>query len=236
MIVPTLLIVLIGIFWQVVRRRLDAFESFFKTRKGILVLFAHPDDEVMFFLPTIKKLSSLGKRIVAGCLSTGNADGLGETRKLEFQTVMNSLNIKEFIICDDKRIPDGFRSWDTLVVKELTQSILDKYPFIDTILTFDKGGISGHPNHISTSEASTLRYSRDIKVVQLVSVPTPLKYAVPPFDLVNPFSSDLVSIIGYRDIFACADLMKLYGSQNVWFRRLFTIFSRFAYVNTLKIV
>ena len=235
MLLPTFLLVLVGVAWQLLKLKIARFDSFFKGRKVVLLLFAHPDDEVMFFLPTIKKLSYLGIEIVVGCLSTGNADGLGETRKLEFLNVMKALKIDKSVIVDDDRIPDGFKAWDPLVVKDLTQSILDRYTHIDTILTFDRGGVSGHPNHVSIADASLLEFKRPIKVVQLVSVPTLLKYAIPPLDILSPWDTDLVSI-NSADPAACSNLMKLYASQNVWFRRLFTLFSRYAYINTLRLV
>lgn len=53
--------------------------------KRICLLIAHPDDEAMFFAPTLLALTKpeLGNHVKILCLSTGNADGLGETRKKE---------------------------------------------------------------------------------------------------------------------------------------------------------
>lgn len=53
--------------------------------KKICLLIAHPDDEAMFFAPTLLALTSpeTGNHVKILCLSTGNADGLGETRRRE---------------------------------------------------------------------------------------------------------------------------------------------------------
>ena len=53
--------------------------------KRICLLIAHPDDEAMFFAPTILALTrpETGNHVKILCLSTGNAVGLGETRKKE---------------------------------------------------------------------------------------------------------------------------------------------------------
>ncbi|CAH0015811.1 unnamed protein product [Clonostachys rhizophaga] len=53
--------------------------------KRICLLIAHPDDEAMFFAPTVLSLTrpETGNHVKILCLSTGNADGLGETRKKE---------------------------------------------------------------------------------------------------------------------------------------------------------
>jgi N-acetylglucosaminylphosphatidylinositol deacetylase len=75
----------------------------FTRNNNVLILTAHPDDECMFFGPTISSLKSLAKsRVHVLCLSTGNklviirlnyllkytcqignADGLGSIRKKE---------------------------------------------------------------------------------------------------------------------------------------------------------
>lgn len=47
----------------------------------LLLVIAHPDDECMFFTPTLT--GRLAPRVSVLCLSSGNADNLGSTRKLE---------------------------------------------------------------------------------------------------------------------------------------------------------
>lgn len=53
--------------------------------KRICLLIAHPDDEAMFFAPSVLALTrpETGNHVKILCLSTGDADGLGETRKRE---------------------------------------------------------------------------------------------------------------------------------------------------------
>ena len=206
------------------------FSSFFKSRKATLVVFAHPDDEVMFFLPAISSLLSSGHEIVVACLSNGGADGLGAVRKLEFDRVMSSLFIEKYFIFDDKRIPDGFHKWDVLVVKELVESVLAKHPQIDTIITFDRSGVSGHPNHVSVCDG--VRLLNDKLVLELITIPTLVKFLVPPIDLLT-LDKDHLAI--WLPSLKVSSTMQLYESQNVWFRRLFAFFSRYAYVNTFKV-
>lgn len=65
---------------------------------GILLLTAHPDDECFFFGPTLTALLSqenqpginddpfsVAPRVYSLCLSVGDADGLGELRRNEFE-------------------------------------------------------------------------------------------------------------------------------------------------------
>jgi len=60
----------------------------------LLVLTAHPDDECMFFAPTLLGLNTKDNtEIFSLCLSTGNADGLGMTREMEFHASYEVLGV-----------------------------------------------------------------------------------------------------------------------------------------------
>jgi len=53
--------------------------------KRICLLIAHPDDEAMFFSPTLLALTKpeLGNHVKILCFSNGSGDGVGEVRKKE---------------------------------------------------------------------------------------------------------------------------------------------------------
>lgn len=55
--------------------------------RSVCLLIAHPDDEAMFFAPSVLALTrpEAGNHVKILCLSTGDADGLGETRRRELQ-------------------------------------------------------------------------------------------------------------------------------------------------------
>lgn len=65
--------------------------------KRICLLIAHPDDEAMFFAPTVLALTrpETGNSVKILCLSTGDADGLGETRKKELKKSGVLLGLKD---------------------------------------------------------------------------------------------------------------------------------------------
>lgn len=58
----------------------------------ILYVIAHPDDEAMFFVPSILHLGKTNNLHLL-CMSTGNADGLGRTREKELQASAKLLGI-----------------------------------------------------------------------------------------------------------------------------------------------
>ncbi|PKS12503.1 hypothetical protein jhhlp_000710 [Lomentospora prolificans] len=128
--------------------------------KRITLLIAHPDDEAMFFAPTVMALTRPEARnhVTILCLSSGNAEGLGETRKRELVDSALVLGLKReddvSIVDNPVDFPDSMTaSWSAEKVASLLSetftSILDQSPMIDTLITFDSQGISSHPNHIS---------------------------------------------------------------------------------------
>ncbi|KAK6385023.1 N-acetylglucosaminyl-phosphatidylinositol de-N-acetylase [Exophiala oligosperma] len=80
--------------------------------KRIILLIAHPDDESMFFNPTLQALThpSLQNHLKILCMSTGNADGIGETRRLELEKAAVQLGLRrreDVYVLDDERFKDG---------------------------------------------------------------------------------------------------------------------------------
>ncbi|KAG0592107.1 hypothetical protein KC19_1G225600 [Ceratodon purpureus] len=117
---------------------------------NVLLVVAHPDDESMFFGPTLLSLAQLGVyNIRALCFSTGNADGLGSVRKSEMATACSVLKIptENVDVVDHPALQDGFSSlWDQTVIVNLLRKTVEDHN-VQVILTFDSHGISGHPNH-----------------------------------------------------------------------------------------
>lgn len=60
-----------------------------------LILTAHPDDEAMFFSPTIRGLRNHGWDVRGLCLSTGNSEGQGEARRGELFSSYGVLGVDE---------------------------------------------------------------------------------------------------------------------------------------------
>ncbi len=80
--------------------------------KRICLLIAHPDDEAMFFAPTVLALArpETGNHVKILCLSSGNADGLGETRKRELVKSAMVLGLRhedDVFVVDSLYVPLG---------------------------------------------------------------------------------------------------------------------------------
>lgn len=143
------------------------------TGKRICLLIAHPDDEAMFFAPTLRAITrpELGNQVVILCFSSGDADGLGHIRKEELAKSALQLGLRSsehVVVIEDKNFLDSMTTtWDAkLIAQTLTRyfapdlaSASNKTTaptaHIDAIFTFDEGGVSGHPNHISLYHGAT---------------------------------------------------------------------------------
>ena len=68
--------------------------NFLWRSKKVLLLTAHPDDEVLFFSPTLLAVPR-GVQVFSLCLSYGDSEGLGQVRKQEFHRAMDVLKIPE---------------------------------------------------------------------------------------------------------------------------------------------
>lgn len=65
--------------------------------KRICLLIAHPDDEAMFFAPTLLALTrpDTGNHVKILCLSTGDQDGLGHVRRTELKKSAMLLGLRD---------------------------------------------------------------------------------------------------------------------------------------------
>lgn len=116
----------------------------------VLFVIAHPDDEAMFFSPTIlilnksnnHKHNSYGKidntqnpLLHLICLSVGNNDGLGTVREKELYKSCKVLGIPEerVKIFNEKGLQDGFNNeWDHELIMDIVRRTVDEF-HIDTV-------------------------------------------------------------------------------------------------------
>jgi N-acetylglucosaminylphosphatidylinositol deacetylase len=170
----------------------------------ICLLIAHPDDEAMFFSPTVIALArpDLGNHIKILCLSSGNADGLGHIRKTELLKSALLLGLRgpdDVLVLDDPKYPDSMtQTWDrnaiaNLLATTFAPKMAKMNPKsapesnIDVLITFDTVGVSSHPNHISLYHGAVAfvrnimqrhaGWESPIKLYTLSSVNVARKYA-----------------------------------------------------------
>ncbi|KIK21264.1 hypothetical protein PISMIDRAFT_546970 [Pisolithus microcarpus 441] len=224
----------------------------------ILLLTAHPDDECFFFAPTILALQRdfSQPEVYSLCLSTGNADGLGDKRRAELDHSLDILGIdsdKRWVV-DHPLLQDNITMrWEASVIADvLTPFVVDNN--ITMILTFDTRGISSHPNHCSlpfgasllsrTLSSTRSRTENAPRVLGLLTVPVVPKYlgifSVPLARariilswlmprIFSPSTAILTS--GFGEYLIGARALREHDSQMKWFRYLYMLFSRYMWVN-----
>ncbi|KAL4446014.1 hypothetical protein ABPG74_011006 [Tetrahymena malaccensis] len=205
--------------------------------KNILFVIAHPDDESMFFLPTILEMKEQNYKLHLLSFSNGGFDGLGKIREKELEKCCRFLGFEKCEIIDDPQIQDGMdKNWPT-ETKMLTilQSYVEKHN-IKGIFTFDDHGVSGHPNHkdvyrcVRNFKQQNTELTKGIKFFKLQSVNIIRKY-IGAFDILFCIFSQ-ITFVNCNPLKAW-QAMSIHHSQFVYFRKLFVIFSRYAYINTL---
>eukprot|EP00934_Nitzschia_sp_Nitz4_P004655 Nitzschia sp. Nitz4//scaffold25_size161228//119615//120433//NITZ4_002447-RA/size161228-snap-gene-0.29-mRNA-1//-1//CDS//3329544637//4645//frame0 len=125
------------------------------SQKALHVLvIAHPDDESMFFLPTIQALTqSDNETLWILCLTTGDYDGLGKIREKEMFNAGKLLGVKVIVNNTLKdhpttrwSIPDVHKEIQETLLREISPEEWNRI----VLITFDPYGVSGHVNHIDT--------------------------------------------------------------------------------------
>jgi N-acetylglucosaminylphosphatidylinositol deacetylase len=124
--------------------------------KVYVLVIAHPDDESMFFVPTIRALKESGETVWLLCLTTGDYDGLGKEREKELYRAGRLLELDKVIVKNNLQDHPSNRWPRSQVKSEIEQALKEGLAQENTpydhvvLLTFDERGVSGHVNHIDT--------------------------------------------------------------------------------------
>ena len=225
-----------------------------------LLVIAHPDDEAMFFVPSVVALQNAGWAVRLLCLSAGRGGGDGEVRKAEAISCGGVLGLAAVEVMDDARLPDGMdTNWQTNVVVAAVRGALRRSPRVRLLLTFDAQGISGHANHtaVHAGLCELLRGGGPLPpCYSLETVSLPRKFSS-IFDALpsalatwvrnarsvggkterrrrrSDSSVPAAVIVGSTRPLLSHAAMAAHASQYVWFRRYFVCCSRHTFINTL---
>ncbi|EWC48546.1 hypothetical protein DRE_01768 [Drechslerella stenobrocha 248] len=219
----------------------------------------------MFFAPTLQAITnpSAANAVHIICFSTGNAAGIGAIRERELLASASLLGVpavnKSVVVHDHPRLPDSMSvAWpEDLIASLMAGSLarLGNRP-VDTIITFDAGGISGHPNHIALLAGARYYINhypgmQGLSLYSLASVPIYRKY----IGVLDAFVTALLQrdggseggyaggggtpksamyLSGWREYRAAQRAMtEGHQSQMVWFRWGWITLSRYMVFNEL---
>lgn len=234
------------------------FQRSSANKTSLSLIVAHPDDEVMFFAPTLLQLNLMLPEAVdfnVICLSTGNADSLGQTRERElkesvghlFANSARNVQLFQFDYTDGKNV-----TWDAEAVSSTLENevFLPQHKEENVLLTFDPYGVSSHPNHISCHDAAEMMLQSNGTVTSVIYLDSHSRNFVMKYSsffwsllkvLRNKFSSNYVKEITListypQYLLSLATMTNAHQSQLVWFRYCWWFFSSFVFSNDLKIV
>ena len=229
-------------------RKAKKLKSLFEIKKiselknknnSILIIISHPDDEIMFFSPTILALNKLKIPIKILCLSNGNYYGIGNLRTKEFENVSNYLNLKNNKILNINELQDNLHlKWDEKIISKIIKNYLNENKDVNYIFTFDENGVTKHPNHISCFKGIEKFINENRKFV----IENNIKFfLLESFNVFNQYSLILPFIFFYLGEFGFFKgnfleefkIMKIYESQFNWKRKLHVIFSGYTFLIVL---
>lgn len=226
-----------------------------------VLVIAHPDDESMFFLPTLHNLirdSTSDDTFQVLCLSNGNYNGIGHIREIELQKAIMFISdaIRLTVVMNEKLQDGPNQTWQhDVIANEIKSNVKDLQGYL-VLITFDEGGVSNHPNHIDTCRGVLNFFEKEnraksdchLQLWQLKTIYNPIqKYLIIfeiIFRLLKWFSAcfmidgeehDRHKTFFMFQPFLTWCVMKMHHSQFVWYRRLFVLFSRYSYWNDFDV-
>jgi N-acetylglucosaminylphosphatidylinositol deacetylase len=125
--------------------------------------------------------------------------------------------------------------WPAGVVSDIVQHYQECWS-IDTIVTFDGLGVSGHPNHKHTHRGVVHHHTSNntqIEYYHLDTAPLLVKYSawLAIFYYAANNNRAKTQMFINKDHALVWDAMRAHYSQLVWFRRIYLWFSSYVYVN-----
>lgn len=220
-------------------RRLRTRKRINAVRKALLVI-AHPDDECMFFGPSVIGLLQQECELYLLCLSIGDYYKQGKARKEELHSSCRTLGIRDdnILIVQHSNMPDDPNCvWSSSLVGRIVHKYI-KCLSVDAVITFDHLGVSGHSNHISVYKGivDLLRKGRippECKVFALESVNRLRKYCSLLDVPLSYVLSEHAYVLPWSTVCLVKAALHEHKSQMLWFRRLYSYFSRYMVINTL---
>ncbi|KAM8797480.1 N-acetylglucosaminyl-phosphatidylinositol de-N-acetylase [Eudromia elegans] len=209
-----------------------------------LLVTAHPDDEALFFAPTVLRLGRGGARAALLCCSAGNYYNQGEIRKKELEQSCLLLGIPaaNVTVVDHRDFPDNpALHWDTQLLASFVLKHIEANN-INLVVTFDAGGVSGHANHISLYTALSYLHSErklpeGCQVFILETVNLFRKYiSILDIPISCLLPRDALFILTEEEVEQARRAMRCHRSQLLWFRHLYMLFSRYMVVNSLRLL
>mmetsp|Transcript_8936 Transcript_8936/g.32982 ORF Transcript_8936/g.32982 Transcript_8936/m.32982 type:complete len:403 (+) Transcript_8936:61-1269(+) len=221
-------------------------------KSKVAFVFTHPDDESMFFSPAIRQLLLQNHQVYMLCFTTNFNKFMkspNENRADELERAVRMMGVEgRFKVLEPDAVEQGAEFAeitaigtpgahdDWFLTPSEMQQVLNKFVQqfgIEAIVTFDKYGVSGHPEHLKVRN-QVLHYQEShphMEVFELITYNKVIKFS----GLIGSLMWRGEGIALYSDGVEFAwNAMVEHVSQWVWFRKFFIANSRYAYLNNLR--
>ncbi len=239
--------------------------QFQQNRYHLLLIVAHPDDECLFFSPTLRVLhKQYHVNLNLLVFSRGNYGNLGHIRAMELYGSCQILNIpkERCLSLDLPHIQDNPKVWwSEQQLIPIINEYINKWS-IDVLVSFDNQGISGHINHRAVAFAvrlltkntnyTMIKMSYELKSVSILRkyaslldfyvifisrlLHSLLSYLIPFHLISSSHISDILLINTPNDYLASRNAFASHKSQFSWDRYIYLIASRYMFINELKYI
>lgn len=200
-------------------------------KSKVLFVMAHPDDESVFVGGLMLMLRDRGIKFDLVCLTNGEAstlrygltdgDDLAKVRLAELRKASYLLGVSTLVKYGFK---DGGLDLEYDELKNsLVKEINDHQ--IDTVITFEPAGITGHKDHIMTSKALTeiFKEQNNFQLIYASSSPEYLKEKRSLQSEVNPLFPEFKLKINLYNVFikiqACKAHFSQFGENNEFWQK-----------------
>jgi len=227
----------------------------------LLLVTAHPDDESMFFAPLLDAARAAGMHVRVLSLTDGGAGGDGRVRARELAAAGAALGFSPSVAAV-AGVRDGMHEeWDVgaaarAIVAEARAARARARGGALALASFDARGVTGHANHVAAAAAArAAARALGAPLFALRTVPRGARFCGPraararwaaaaargaPAALPRAGAWPRAPLVLFaRGAAPCAGVwrgMRAHASQFVWHRRLWAIFSAYAYFVELECV
>lgn len=177
-VLVTLLVVWVYGFWRLNDQSLPIADT--SIYKRALIIFPHPDDEVLTAAGLMNRLQTQGSMVKVVFLTKGERgtpDGkldleLKQKRVSEATVVARTLGVTDLVIED---FGDGTLEQKASELGLYVQDLFAEFK-PDLVVTYDQSGLYGHPDHIAVSEvvSEIVRTSENPPELWYPSYPKPV--------------------------------------------------------------
>lgn len=199
----------------------------------VIVLTAHPDDELLFFGPLLQHMEEHEVPTLILCLTSGgwreSAELQGGSRQDPRQGALRTSELASLsrrfsaIRTHYLRTPlldDPYTPWSERLLQIILYGMDMAMGDAITVYTFDSEGVTGHINHCQIGKA--VLAGRIRAKCYFLQTPPRLAWLMPWLYKVR---MDQVRITSRAPCQLRSLFLMTYASQDVWFRRLFLIFA-----------